>query len=277
MGHTTASNVKPFLRWAGGKQWLAHRLAVLIPKYDHTYYEPFLGGGSLFFAARPKRAILADINECLIRTYRIVRDRPKDLITVLSQWRNDEETYYEIRNIEYEDDLWQAAQFIYLNKTCWNGLHRVNRQGKFNVPFGYNKRNVYDEKQLMEASVMMQNAEISCCDFEQSLKTAQAGDLVYLDPPYTVLHSKNGFRSYNESLFSWKAQIRLADTARELSRRGCLVVVSNADNAEVRDLYQDFLCQRVARHSVLAANPKWRQRIQESLFVSSDSLLLERI
>jgi len=274
MKSATTTSVKPFLRWAGGKQWLAHKLARLIPVHDHTYYEPFLGGGSLFFAACPNRAILGDINERLIGTYQILRDRPKDLILILSQWENDEETYYKVRTTEYKDDLWQAAQFIYLNKTCWNGLYRVNRQGGFNVPFGYNNRKVFDGTHLLEASEVLQNAKVIYCDFEQLLKTATAGDFVYLDPPYTVLHSRNGFRQYNEKLFSWQDQVRLADTARELAHRGCLVVISNADNEEVLSLYPDFLYQKVSRHSVLAANPKWRQKTSEALLVSSDQLLL---
>lgn len=277
MGSITKLNVKPFLRWAGGKQWLASRLAVLIPEYDHAYYEPFLGGGSLFFAARPKRAILSDINERLICTYIALRDQPKDVISILSQWRNDVKTYYEIRETEFEDNVWQSAQLIYLNKTCWNGLYRVNRQGKFNVPFGYHKRKVCNEEHLLEVSEMLQNTEIICCDFQQSLNTTKAGDFVYLDPPYTTLHSNNSFRNYNENLFSWEAQIRLADTAHKLSRRGCLVVVSNAANQEIQDLYQDFYYQKVTRHSVLAANPKWRQKTEESLFASSDRILLERL
>ncbi len=274
---TIMSDVKPFLRWAGGKQWLARRLASLIPERNYTYYEPFLGGGSLFFAAQPKKAILSDINQRLIVAYQVLRDRPKDLITALSRWKNDKVIYYEVRDTEYRKDLWQATQFIYLNRTCWNGLYRVNRQGKFNVPFGYNKRNVCDEAQLLQSSAALQNAKIICCDFEQSLNKAKAGDFIYLDPPYTVLHSQNGFRSYNENLFNWEAQLRLSYVANELANKGCLVMVSNAVNAEVQDLYRDFICQIVTRHSILAANPKYRQKVEECLFVSSDRLLLEKI
>lgn len=277
MRSATTTNVKPFLRWAGGKQWLAHRLARLIPEYDHTYYEPFLGGGSLFFAVRPKRAILGDINERLIGTYQVLRDRLKDLILVLSQWKNDEEIYYKVRATEYKDDLWRAAQFIYLNKTCWNGLYRVNRQGEFNVPFGYNNRRVFDETHLLEASELLHNTRIVCCEFQQLLNTATAGDFIYLDPPYTVLHSRNGFRQYNEKLFSWQDQVRLSRTARELVHRGCLVVVSNANNEEVLSLYPDFFHQTISRHSVLAADPKWRRKTDEALLVSSDQLLLYQV
>lgn len=273
MGSVTPKDVKPFLRWAGGKQWLAPRLAGLIPNHDHTYYEPFLGGGSLFFAGRPKKAILGDSNERLTETYQVLRDHVRVLVAILPQWENDQETYYEVRASEYEDSVWRAAQFIYLNKTCWNGLHRVNRQGKFNVPFGRNNRKVFDKTHLLKASETLQNVRIVCCDFERLLRTAASGDFVYLDPPYTVLHSRNGFRQYNEKLFSWQDQVRLACVARELARRECLVVVSNADSREVLDLYPDFFYQRVSRHSVLAANPRWRRRTCEALLVSSDQLL----
>jgi len=264
--------VKPFLRWAGGKQWLASKLSKLISTQDHTYYEPFLGGGSLFFAARPKKAILGDTNERLIETYRVLRDRWKDLIPILSYWNNEKETYYKVRAVEFKDEVWRASQFIYLNKTCWNGLYRVNQEGNFNVPFGYNGRKVFDEGNLSEASELLQNAKIICSDFQKLLETATAGDFIYLDPPYIVLHAQNGFRRYNEKLFSWQDQIRLAQLARELVLRGCLVMVSNADNKAVLSLYPDFHYLMLSRHSILAADPKWRRKTQEALLISSNQL-----
>jgi DNA adenine methylase len=136
--------IKPFLRWAGGKQWLAPRLAGIVPQEGFTYYEPFLGGGSLFFVVRPQKAVLGDVNERLIEAYQALRDNPNELISILSMWKNDEETYYKIRSTDFSDRTWSAAQLIYLNKTCWNGLYRVNREGKFNVPFGFNNRKVFD-------------------------------------------------------------------------------------------------------------------------------------
>lgn len=276
MSSANSNNIKPFLRWAGGKQWLARRLLGTIPNHDYTYYEPFLGGGSLFFASLPKKAILGDINERLVETYRVLRDHPIGLMIILYQWKNDKETYYRVRASNYEDNLWRAAQFIYLNKTCWNGLYRVNRNGQFNVPFGYNNRKVFDEEHLLKVSEILKSAEIICCDFQQILETAVTGDFIYLDPPYTVLHSRNGFRGYNESLFSWQDQVRLAQTAIELADRGCLVMVSNADNEEVINQYPSFFYQRVSRHSILAANPKWRRKTSEALLVSSDQLLLDK-
>ena len=266
--------MKPFLRWAGGKQWLSHTLLRLVPGNDCTYYEPFVGGGSLFFARRPTRAVLGDINGRLTETYQVVRDLPHELIAILSHWENDESTYYTVRPTEFEDAVSRAAQVIYLNKTCWNGLYRVNRQGKFNVPFGYNGRTVFSPEHLLEASAVLQSASIVNGDFEQVLDTAIAGDFVYLDPPYTVLHSRNGFRQYNEKLFSWQDQVRLASTARELARRGCFVVVSNADNEGVVALYDGFFRQTLTRHSILSADPRARRKTDEALLVSSDQLLL---
>lgn len=267
---------KPFLRWAGGKQWLTTRLLKLIPtNRNFTYYEPFLGGGSLFFAIQPINSVLGDVNKDIIETYKVVRDSPHELIKILKGWKNNKKTYYELRGIEYEKPIWKAARFIYLNRTCWNGLYRVNRSGKFNVPFGKNKRKALDELVLITASNTLQRAKLKHGDFQKNLATAKAGDFVYLDPPYTVLHAKNGFREYNENLFSWEDQVRLANTAQDLVNRGCFVVISNADNKDVINLYPNFFYQSVTRHSILAADPRRRGKTEEALIVSSKKLLLK--
>jgi DNA adenine methylase len=148
----------------------------------------------------------------------------------------------------------------------------VNKRGNFNVPFGNNKRIIYDEKQLVQASRMLKNSVLKCCDFQELVKTAKAGDFVYLDPPYTVLHSNNGFKRYNEKLFSWADQVRLAETARDLAERGCLTVVSNADNQDVVDLYPGFVHLRLLRQSTLAADALRRRETQEILFVSLNDI-----
>jgi len=260
--------LKPFLRWAGGKQWLVPELISYIPKNNYTYYEPFIGGGSLFFATKPKKSFLSDMNKDLIDTYKILRDYPNHLISILKKWENDKDTYYYIRNLEFDNEISKAAQFIYLNKTCWNGLYRVNRKGKFNVPFGYNNRKTFTESNIIQCSRILKNANLNHNDYEQSLKTAKTGDFIYLDPPYTVLHSKNGFRQYNEKLFTWDDQIRLADIAFRLYKSGCYVVISNANNNEIINLYPDFRYKEISRHSVIAANPSYRCKITELLFIS---------
>lgn len=271
-GKPTADHIKPFLRWAGGKQWLAQKLRSIVLKNGCTYYEPFLGGGSVFFAARPRKAVLGDSNADLIRTYQVVRDHVEELIGVLSGWENEEETYYQVRAAQYADPIHQAARLIYLNKTCWNGLYRVNREGQFNVPFGRNGRSVFDRDELTRASGALQDAQVIHSDFEGLLKKAAKGDFVYLDPPYTVLHSRNGFRQYNEKLFSWDDQTRLAATARKLATRGCSVVVSNANSEEIQQLYPGFLHETLSRSSVLAADPTRRRKVDEALLVSRADL-----
>ena len=266
--------IKPFLRWAGGKQWLSRQLAHLVSTGTGTYYEPFVGGGSLYFTALPAEAVLSDINPRLIDTYETLRDDPLGLIAVLTGWNNDAQTYYEVRRTQYTDSIHRAAQLIFLNRTCWNGLYRVNGQGQFNVPFGHHNRPVFDSDHLLEVSNVLRAAKLRRGDFEQTLATASCGDFVYLDPPYTALHTRKGFRQYNERLFGWHDQERLAHVAVELAKRGCSVVVSNAHHEEVLDLYQGFLHRVVSRHSILAADPQSR-RVTTELVILSDSRLSE--
>ena len=266
--------VRPFLRWAGGKQWISHRLSKVIPSYAGTYFEPFLGGGALYFATLPEKAVLSDTNQRLIETYQQLRDTPQRVIEVLTEWSNDKQTYYRLRRKDFVNASARAAQFIYLNRTCWNGLYRVNKQGKYNVPYGHHSRAVFDPQHLMDVSKILKNAEMCRADFEQILNRAQKGDFVYLDPPYTSIHGSNGFRQYNESLFSWHDQQRLGRTALRLAERGCTVLVSNADHESVIELYPGFSYGKVARHSVLAASSEHR-RVTSELLIASDPKLLQ--
>ena len=267
------SGIKPFLRWAGGKQWLSSRLTELIPAGIGTYFEPFLGGGSLYFSALPGKAILSDVNLRLIETYQAIKDEPCAVISALERWNNDEQTYYKVREADFADStVDRVAQLIYLNRTCWNGLYRVNRQGKFNVPFGYHSRAVFEVQHLLEVSHALQSAELRCSDFDQVVCNAEQGDFVYLDPPYTSLHANNGFTQYNETLFSWQDQQRLGRTAVELVERGCHVVVSNASHDSILELYPGFSHRQVSRHSILAASSQFRRVTTEFLLASEPSL-----
>ena len=247
---------------------MSSQLAKLIPSNIGTYYEPFLGGASLYFQALPDSAVLADVNPRLVETYQLLRDDPLELIAILRKWVNDKGTYYRVRDIDFSDIPHRAAQFIYLNRVCWNGLYRVNRQGKFNVPFGNHGRAVADADHLVEASRALRDAVVSCSDFEETVDYAEEGDFIYFDPPYTSLHSKNGFRQYNETLFSWEDQQRLGRIATSLSERGCHVVVSNANHDRILELYPGFSHKTVTRHSILAANPKFRRVTTELLIAS---------
>ena len=266
--------LKPFLRWAGGKQWLSRALARLIPDEIGTYYEPFLGGGSLYFASLPSKAVLSDLNPRLVETYQELRDNPRELIGILAPWVNDKQTYYRIRDSTFLEKTHRVAQFIYLNRTCWNGLYRVNQQGRFNVPFGYHGRAVFDADHLLHISRALRDAELQCGDFEKILAGAKKGDFVYLDPPYTAFHEKNGFRQYNERLFSWEDQMRLGNVAVNLAEKGCHVIVSNANHDEILELYPGFCHSQVSRHSVLAASPKYRRVTTELLIASGPNLLM---
>jgi DNA adenine methylase len=244
----------------------------MVPKGIGTYYEPFLGGGSLFFALLPDEAVLSDLNELLVEVYECLRDKPLQLIAALEQWRNDETTYYSVRNSHYADQVHRAAQLIYLNRTCWNGLYRVNRSGGFNVPFGYHGRQIFDGAHLLEISTALQTARFRCGDFSIAVRNAKRGDFVYFDPPYTTRHSRNGFLRYNNHLFSWEDQERLGQTAVELAERGCQVVVSNASYEPILSLYPGFQWETVSRSSVLAADPKHRNMITEFLIYSASDL-----
>lgn len=233
------------------------------------YYEPFLGAGSLFFASSPRRARLSDVNERLIETYEIIRDTPRDALRVLGSWRYGRARYYRLRAIHFKDRIHRAAQFIYLNRTCWNGLYRVNREGCFNVPFGrFHNPTVCNTRVLLEASKALRRASLGVADFEEATHDVKHGDFVYLDPPYSVARENNGFRRYNERLFSWQDQMRLASCARELAARGATVVVSNAYHHSIRRLYPKFYCIVLTRRSLLAADPEKRGKAREVILSS---------
>jgi DNA adenine methylase len=259
----------PFLRWAGGKQWIAPIIASIVPHNLGNYFEPFLGGGSVFLSVKPERAILGDLNSRLVETYTEIRDNPEAVIYWLSKWENSKDIFLKLRNTTFSIVSKRAAQFIYLNKTCWNGLYRVNKIGQFNVPYGNSpNRHTHDPKSIMYASQVLIGAVLKSCDFEDLLLNASSGDFAYLDPPYTVLHSENGFRRYNEHLFCWDDQQRLASIAHLLVSRGCFVAISNANHSDILKLYPRFYRYFLVRRSNLSANPKFRRSIQEVLLIS---------
>jgi DNA adenine methylase len=258
----------PILKWAGGKQWLVAKLIRFVPR-TAAYFEPFLGGGSLFFAAAPKRSFLSDTNPDLIETYQTIREDPLRVIEQLTTWRYDEATYYLVRSMRLPSSVGRAARFIYLNRTCWNGLYRVNRENRFNVPFGrFSNPTICNSVALIAASKALSKAKLSVCDFERAVKKAKKGDFVYLDPPYTVKHSNNGFLRYNEHLFTWTDQERLSTVAKDLRRRGCLVLVSNAPHETLTALYRGFHTTNVSRLSNLAGDRASRGAETEVLISS---------
>lgn len=250
--------MEPFLKWAGGKRWLLPRLVPRIGEFN-TYYEPFLGSAGLFFALEPKLAVLSDTNSELINCYRAVKSRCGAIISILSKLKVNADTYYSIRDRRYSraQRIRRAAYFIYLNKTCWNGLYRVNRDGRFNVPVGRIGASVilFDSFHLRNVSRVLRKAKLKVCDFEDAVREAKSGDLVYFDPPYITTHLTNGFIKYNAKLFREADELRLARVSRELAKKGVHVIVSNAAHPLIRQQYDgSFYKTEVRRTSLIAAD-----------------------
>lgn len=257
----------PLLKWPGGKRNLVNLIVPLVPPCFNRYFEPFFGGGALFFALLPRKANLSDKNAELMHAYSEVRNRPDALIRELRTLRNSERDYYRIRSSRPTGDAARAARLIYLITLAFNGIYRVNLGGEFNVPYGYKTHlDPCDEERIHNASKLLKRATIRHQDFEEALSGAGKGDLVYLDPPYTVAHGDNGFIKYNATIFSWEDQVRLARVAKELAETGCTVIVSNADHSSIRTLYDGFKTTTLERNSIIAASSDFRSRITECVF-----------
>lgn len=242
---------KPFVKWAGGKRQIIDKLKQYIPTNFNCYYEPFIGGGALFFELSPKKAVINDSNKELMNVYQVLcnHDKYTKICKVLNQYEanHSEEQYYEIRNKDKEksfsrlSDYKKAARTLYLNKSCFNGLYRVNSKGEFNVPFNKNKKvNTYDGENLLTIHMYltMNDITIQCMDFEESVKTAKKGDFVYFDPPYDS--DTKTFNSYTEEGFGKKEQNRLAKVFKELDKKGVYIMLSNHNTTLVNELYKDY-------------------------------------
>ncbi|KMW57695.1 Methyl-directed repair DNA adenine methylase [Candidatus Rhodobacter oscarellae] len=263
-------NVVPFLKWAGGKRWLVEQQDTLFDISFERYIEPFLGSGSVFFSIQPSNAILSDANARLIECYKSIQKNYARIEELLRDHHKNHsnEYYYEVRSASFGDPTERAAQFIYLNRTCFNGLYRVNLKGQFNVPIGTKTSVVLPTDKFAKISDVLKNIQLNTCDFEETISKAGAGDLVYLDPPYTVKHNYNGFLKYNEKIFSWDDQVRLKDCAAAAASRGATVIISNAAHSSLRELYQDARSVKtVRRSSVLAASSAKRGCVEEILVV----------
>lgn len=259
-------SAKPFLKWAGGKQHLATALLRLQPERYNRYYEPFLGSAAFFFNLNPEQAVLGDLNSDLVDTYKQVQINPSGVIVRLRRMRRSERSFYRIRNQSPTGPAAAAARLIYLNRNCWNGLYRVNSSGQFNVPYGrYHNPRICDVKNLLAVSCALSKARLVVGDFEDTVASARKGDLVYLDPPYRTIEPKNGFLKYNATIFSWEDQLRLARVFRHLDRRGCHVILTNANHTAIRNLYRDFTERTVERMSLIAANSEKRRPVSELL------------
>jgi DNA adenine methylase len=261
----------PFLKWPGGKRWAASAIAAVVkPCLSGVYHEPFLGSGSVFFYLRPDRALLSDINPELIQAYLAVQRDPYGILRWLRTFTVSSADYYRIRSEIPRGCLQRTARFLYLNRTAFGGIYRLNQLGQFNVPFGGGERTpelLWRDKILVNASRALAGVTIQQSDFEPVLEAAIRGDVVYCDPTYTVTHDKNGFIRYNEKNFAWSDQQRLAATVRRAADRGVTVLVSNAHHQTVRLLYPDAEIIELRRRSLVSSKPEKRRLITEYLFI----------
>jgi DNA adenine methylase len=262
---------RPFLKWAGGKGRLIQQYEKFFPKDYKTYYEPFLGGGAIFFYLQPSTADLTDINGELINTYCCVRDNVEELIELLQEHQrgHNQDYYYHVRANIGGTPLQQAARLIYLNKTCFNGLYRVNSQGKFNVPLGrYKNPPICQADLLRSVSKALAGVNIQQGDFTQVLNYANSSDdFVYFDPPYYPVSETSYFTAYNHDCFTESQQIQLRDVFKKLAERGVKVMLSNSDCPFIRNLYADYNIHPISAARSINSNAKKRGKVSELLVI----------
>lgn len=277
-----AERPKPFVKWVGGKRQLLKQFKELglYPPEDFdpinsTYHEPFVGGGAVFLDLLPKKAVLSDLNPELIATYKIIKTDVDALIKLLKTYKYDKDFYTKIRskNIKDLSDLQIAARFIYLNRTCFNGLYRVNQKGEFNVPMGnYNNPLICDVDNLKKISKALKHVKIYNEDYKKVLQRAKKGDFIYFDPPYYPVNRTSNFTGYTAQGFFEKEQAELRDTFVELHKRGCFVMLSNSDTPFINDLYSN-LDKKIKVNKVMAgrninSNATKRGKIKEVLVIN---------
>ncbi len=289
------SKAKPFLKWAGGKTQLISEIEKLLPleirSNKFTYIEPFVGSGAVLFwmlnnFPNLEKAAINDINSDLINTYKVIAARPNELISILKELQNQyhglqsneekkKKYYYQKRdlyNTRSTDKITQASLFIFLNRTCFNGLYRVNKRNLFNVPIGsYEQPRICDEENILAVSDALQNIEIISGDFETTLSYASENSFFYLDPPYKPLNATSNFNSYAENVFDDKEQIRLKDFCVKLDSRGSKCLLSNSDIQENNffdTIYGEFLIKRVDAKRIINSNPDKRGNLKELLITN---------
>ena len=276
--------VRPFLKWAGGKRQLLPEIVKYVPKRisKHTYYEPFIGGGALLFELQPPKAVINDSNKELINCYKVIKDSLDELMEELSKnkYSNSETSYYEMRDLDRStkkyaslSEVEKAARIIYLNKTCYNGLFRVNSQGQFNVPFGrYKNPNFLDDAVLIAVNKYLNSNDITLLnqDFAEAVKDANTGDFVYLDPPYDPVSQTASFTGYDVNGFNRDEQERLKEEFDALHKKGCKVMLSNSCTDFIMDLYKDYqdTIIKVRATRSINSNALKRGRVDEVLVLN---------
>lgn len=264
--------MQPFLKWPGGKRWFVSQYKSLIVAAGiNQYYEPFLGSGAVFFSVLPSQAILSDINEELVNVYKVMKDNPIALRRVLEehQKKHNREYYYRIRETIPKDSICQAGRTLYLNRTCFNGMYRVNRAGNFNVPIGTKTNCTFDCDQFENYSKALKGAEILSADFESIVIKANKNDFIFIDPPY-AMNKETGFVKYNQIYFTWDDQLRLFHSVCQARDRGAKVLMTNASSKELISLYQTegFKIVIHERKSTISGKADSRKMIQEAIIAS---------
>jgi len=263
-----SQEIRPLLKWPGGKRVLADRIVPYLKSDGGTYYEPFCGGAAVYLKLQPPAAVLGDLNPEVTNCYRQVQLNPGRVAAALKRLSNSEAEYYRVRAMRPRNDVQKAARLIYLVSLSFNGIYRQNLNGDFNVPYGYKSNfELPNEAALMRFSKSLARVSIQEGDFESTTRGAKRGDVVYFDPPYTVAHSNNGFVKYNARIFSWDDQRRLSLYARKLAAQGCRVVISNASHESIDELYLGFARKSLQRSSVIAASSEKRSVITERIYI----------
>ena len=265
---------RPFLKWAGGKAQLLAQMEPYFPKDYRTYFEPFLGGGAVFFHLQPEKAVLSDSNPELVNAFEVVRDDVEGLMRALDRHRHqrtDETYFYKVRATDPAtlSPVDRASRTIFLNKTCFNGLYRVNSDGKFNVPWGgCENPTLYDPENLLAVSALLRGKSIVLADYQQTCARTKRGDFVYLDPPYHPLSETSKFTSYTKEDFGNREQEMLAETYRRLDKRGVLVMLSNSSTPLVRSFYEGFRIETLKAKRAINSKGSGRGAVEELLVMN---------
>lgn len=265
--------VAPVVKWVGGKRQLLSEIEPLFPKRYTTYCEPFVGGGAVLFSKQPRHAIVNDLNKDLITTYLVIRDDVRTLIELLKQYENTADYFYKVRDLDRDKEQYsqlssveKAARLLYLNKTCYNGLFRVNSSGEFNSPFGnYKNPNIVNEPVLLAVNKYFCNNDIAFYseDFASILKRIKRGAFVYLDPPYDPVSDTSSFTGYNKGGFDRKEQIRLKNCCDELSANGIKFMLSNSSTDFIKELYNNYNITTVNANRAINSNGQKRGKVEE--------------
>lgn len=264
------AQITSFIRWAGGKSWLVPYVSQLTENLNYNnYYEPFMGGASIFFSLDlPGEGCLSDINDELVNTFCAVRDNPKRIISYLKEYQSNKESYYIIRASEPTGKYQRAARFLYLNANSFNGLYRVNKNGKYNVPYGQ-KKVTFNYNRLLEVGKKLKGFDIICQDFANITPIIQAGDLIFLDPPYTVSKEDTGFVGYNSTWFSLEDQRRLADLIDHINDIGAYYIMTNAAHETILEIFNGKgRMVTLERNSLIGGKKSYRGKVQEYIFTN---------